>query len=170
MLNSLDVILRPAGRKMTSNKDKVPCCRRLKCCERKSWYDEATMESLTVPGRLDSLERIGKYVMAAAAEAGLEKAAAYRLRLAIDEIVTNVILYGYDSGRREGDVELRATLDDESLTICVEDSAIAFDPRQKAPPSDLDAALEDRQMGGLGVFIAIEGVDRFEYEWVNNRN
>ena len=140
------------------------------CYARLVKNDEATMESLTVPGRLDSLERIGKYVMATAAEAGLEKAAAYRLRLAIDEIVTNVILYGYDSGRREGDVELRATLDDESLTICVEDSAIAFDPRQKAPPSDLDAALEDRQMGGLGVFIAIEGVDRFDYEWVNNCN
>jgi len=108
--------------------------------------------------------------MAASAEAGLEKAAAYRLRLAIDEIATNVILYGYDSGRREGDIELRATLDDQSLTICVEDSAIAFDPRQKAPPIDLDAALEDRQMGGLGVFIAIEGVDRFDYEWVNNCN
>ena len=128
------------------------------------------MESLIVPGRLESLERIGKYVMAAAAEAGLEKAAAYRLRLAIDEIVTNIILYGYDSGRREGDVELRSTLEDEALTICVEDAAMAFDPRQKAPPSDLDAALENRQMGGLGVFLAIEGVDRFNYEWVNNHN
>jgi anti-sigma regulatory factor (Ser/Thr protein kinase) len=119
---------------------------------------------------LDSLERIGKYVMAAAAEAGLEKPAAYRLRLAIDEIATNIILYGYDSGRREGDVELCATIDDDSLTICLEDSAIAFDPRQKTPPSDLDAALEDRQMGGLGVFLALEGVDRFDYEWANNHN
>jgi anti-sigma regulatory factor (Ser/Thr protein kinase) len=128
------------------------------------------MESLTVPGHLDSLERIGKYVMTAAAEAGLEKAAAYRLRLAIDEIATNIVLYGYDSGRREGDVELRAALDDGALTICVEDTAMPFDPRQKAPPSDLNAALENRQMGGLGVFLAIEGVDRFDYERVNNRN
>src|SRR5262245_64599401 len=108
--------------------------------------------------------------MTVAAEAGLAKAAAYRLRLAIDEIATNIILYGYDSGRREGDVELRAMLDDEWLTICVEDTAMAFDPRQNVPPSDLDAALENRQMGGLGVFLAIEGVDRFDYEWVNNRN
>jgi anti-sigma regulatory factor (Ser/Thr protein kinase) len=128
------------------------------------------MESLTVPGRLESLEPIGKFVMAAAAEAGLEKAAAYRLRLAVDEIATNIILYGYDSDRREGSVELHATLDDEALTIAVEDTAAPFDPRQKAPPADLNAALEDRQIGGLGVFLALEGVDQFDYEWADNRN
>jgi len=128
------------------------------------------MEALTVPGRLDSLERIGKYVMSAAAEAGLEKASAYRLRLAVDEIVTNIILYGYDSGRSEGNVDLRTMLDDESLTICVEDNSAAFDPRQNAPPADLDADLENRQIGGLGVFLALEGVDRFGYERINDRN
>ena len=61
-------------------------------------------------------------------------------------------------------------LDDESLTICVEDNSAAFDPRQKAPPADLDADLENRQIGGLGVFLALEGVDRFGYERINDRN
>src|SRR5262249_61129225 len=87
-----------------------------------------------------------------------------------DGIARKICVYGFVCGRREGDVERSVVLDDEWLTICVEDTAMAFDPRQNVPPSDLDAALENRQMGGLGVFLAIEGVDRFDYEWVNNRN
>ena len=49
------------------------------------------MKPLIVPGTLASIRAIGKYVLQAAAEAGLESRAAYRLRLAVDEIATNAV-------------------------------------------------------------------------------
>ncbi|AFY71691.1 putative anti-sigma regulatory factor, serine/threonine protein kinase [Thalassoporum mexicanum PCC 7367] len=122
------------------------------------------MEPLTVPGKLDSLSPIAKYVMHAAGEAGLDKKAAYRLRLAVDEIVTNIILHGYEEAGLEGDVHIKADLDAATLTICVEDTGEKFDPASKEDPGDLSQPLENRSIGGLGVYLAFQGVDKFQYE------
>ena len=128
------------------------------------------MEPLTVPGNLDSLEAIAQYVMAAAAEAGLDKKASYKLRLAVDEIATNIIVYGYEEAGREGVVDLRADIGDRALTISIEDTGIAYDPTEKTTPEDLDKPLEERSIGGLGLYLAIKGVDKFCYERVGGRN
>ena len=87
------------------------------------------MEPLTVPGTLDALATIGKYVLAAAAVAGLDNKAAYRLRLAVDEIATNIIAYGYQPMGQDGVIDVRADIDEQTLTITLEDTAPAFDPR-----------------------------------------
>ena len=89
------------------------------------------MKSLTVPGTLDSLEAIADYVMDNAVEAGLNKKASYKLRLAVDEIVTNIILYGYEEANLEGVFNLHATIDNQTLTILVEDTGKSFDPSEK---------------------------------------
>lgn len=130
------------------------------------------MEPLTVPGMLPALEEIGRYVMAAASEAGLDKRASYRLRLAVDEIATNIVVYGYQPSGMEGDINVSSTINDRTLTIALEDTGPAFDPRQHAMPDadELTRPLEDRQMGGLGVYLAFEGVDDFQYERVDGRN
>lgn len=130
------------------------------------------MEPLTVPGNLDSLSAIAEYVKAAAEAAGLDKKAAYRLRLAVDEIATNVVVYGYEPAALEGLMELRAEIDDQALTIYMEDTAAAFDPLPKLSQEEatIDLPLEQRQIGGLGVYLAIQGVDKFLYERAGERN
>jgi serine/threonine-protein kinase RsbW len=130
------------------------------------------MEALTVPGTLDSLKSIADYVMSVAEQAGLEKKEAYKLRLAIDEVATNIILHGYEEAGLTGSIDLTSTLSDRAVTITLEDSATPFDPLQHTQPdeNDLQQSLEDRPIGGLGVFLAIDGVDDFAYEFINNRN
>lgn len=122
------------------------------------------MESLTVPAELDSLSSIGRYVIEAAAAAGLDKKASYRLRLAVDEIATNIIDHGYKEAGETGDVVVKADVSDDALTVVLEDTARPFDPLCKGRPDQIDMRLEDRPIGGLGVFLAIEGVDEFKYE------
>jgi len=128
------------------------------------------MQALTVPANLDALEPIGQYVLEAATQAGLERKAAYRLRLAVDEIVTNIIVHGYNEVGLEGDVVMRADLNADALTIIVEDTAQPFDPRVRPDPANLDRPLEERDIGGLGVFLAIKGVDGFDYEYADGYN
>jgi anti-sigma regulatory factor (Ser/Thr protein kinase) len=128
------------------------------------------MEPLTIPGALPALEPVGKYVMDAAAEAGLEKSAAYKLRLAVDEIVTNIIVHGYGESGTEGEVRIETHIDDEKLELLVEDTATPFDPRSIAPPPDLNKPLEERQIGGLGIFLVYESVDEFRYEHDGQHN
>ena len=119
---------------------------------------------------MDSLKAIAEYVMAAAAAAGLDKRISYKLRLAVDEIATNIIVYSYEKAAHEGILALRADLDQQSLTIAIEDTGTPFDPTQKSTPDDLDKPLEQRQLGGLGIYLASQGVDQFIYERVGDRN
>jgi anti-sigma regulatory factor (Ser/Thr protein kinase) len=128
------------------------------------------MEPLIVPGVLDSLGAIGRYVMEAATAAGIDKATAYRLRLAVDEVATNIMVHGYDEAGRRGDVEVGVVIGAGTLSVYLEDTGIPYDPTRRPLPDDLHLPLEEREMGGLGVFLAIEGVDDFRYEWANERN
>ena len=127
---------------------------------------------MTVPGTLDSLKTIANYVMSVAEQAGLEKKEAYKLRLAIDEIATNIVLHGYEEAGLTGNIDLSTNITDQAITITLEDSAIAYNPLQHNCPdeSDLQQSLVERDIGGLGVFLAIDGVDDFTYEYINNRN
>lgn len=129
------------------------------------------MEPLTVPGVLDSLSAIGQYVNAASLAAGLEKKVAYRLRLAVDEVATNSIIHGYEESGLTGDVVVYSEMKEERLTIIVEDTAPPFDLRTLAErPEHIDKPVEDRPIGGLGVYLTIQNVDKFDYEYINNRN
>ena len=62
------------------------------------------MEPLTVQGTLDALGAVGQYVMAAAEEAKLSRPTAYKLRLAVDEIVTNIMVHGYQETGATGTI------------------------------------------------------------------
>jgi serine/threonine-protein kinase RsbW len=130
------------------------------------------LSSLTVPGTLDSLKPIRDYVINATATAGLNKVLANRLRLAVDEIVTNSIVHGYDEAGIEGDIRIEADIDDERLMIVVEDSGPHYDPTQHNMPTqeDLSSPLDTRDIGGLGIYLAVNSIDEFRFEHVNDRN
>jgi serine/threonine-protein kinase RsbW len=130
------------------------------------------MQPLTVPGTLDSLKAIANYVLAAAAAAGLDKKASYNIRLAADEIATNIITYGYLEAGRSGAVDLRAELDANTLTITLEDTAAAFDHLSKLAEEKkmLQLPIEQQTIPGRGILLAIESVDKFLYERVGDLN
>ena len=128
------------------------------------------MKFLTVPGTLESLSLIRDYVRAAAARAGLDKKRTYSLELAVDEIATNIVNHGYQEAGRVGDVVVRATIEANELTIVLEDTAVPFDPRRLRRPIQIDLPLAERPIGGLGVFLAMENVDEFDYEYEDGHN
>ena len=130
------------------------------------------LSPLTVPGTLDSLKPIRDYVINATTAAGLNKLLANRLRLAVDEIVTNSIVHGYDEAGIEGDIRIEADIDDERLMIVVEDSGPHYDPTQHNMPTeeDLSTPLDTRDIGGLGIYLAVNSIDEFRFEHVNDRN
>lgn len=130
------------------------------------------MEALEVQGKLDYLGEIRQYVKSAAKEAGLEKKASYNLCLAVDEIATNIITHGYDDNGLEGNIYVQTEIDEKSLTVYIEDTAIPFDPKTKeaVTQEDLQKSLEERPIGGLGIHLVYESVDEFIYEYKGDRN
>ena len=130
------------------------------------------MDLLSLPGTLDSLQALNKYVVDAANAAGLAKKPAYNLRLAADEVMTNIILHGYEENGLTGNVDIKADIDDDKLTITVEDTAVAYNPfdTPEVQQEELNAPLESKKMGGLGVYLTLRSVDQFLYERVDNKN
>jgi anti-sigma regulatory factor (Ser/Thr protein kinase) len=128
------------------------------------------LDRLTVPGRSEFLSQLMDYVVWASAAVGLDDAAAYRLSLAVDEIATNIVLHGYEDAGRSGELTVWAETSPAALTIYLEDTGKPFDPRQVPRPADLDRPLEERRDGGLGIYLALWGVDQFVYERAGQTN
>jgi anti-sigma regulatory factor (Ser/Thr protein kinase) len=130
------------------------------------------MNELRVGASLQVLGSIGAFVLEAANQAGLDQRTAYRLRLAVDEIATNVIVHGKPL-EHSGDDEIcvRTDMDEDTLHVTLEDCGPAFNPLEHTVPDDhLEKPLEARPIGGLGLFLAIRGVDAFHYERAGARN
>lgn len=109
----------------------------------------------------------------AAAEAWLQQRqpsseALYFVLLAIEELVTNCIKYGYDDAG-EHTIIIRLSVADQILTVTVIDDGRPFDPLA-LPPPDLSLDIKDRPIGGLGIFLLRKLADEFHYEWRDGRN
>jgi anti-sigma regulatory factor (Ser/Thr protein kinase) len=130
------------------------------------------MERKRFPGTVDSLDTLREYIGELSVKAGLTKKSTYSLKLAIDEIATNIILYGYEAAGLKASYTVESEITDESLTVVLEDVAAAFDPLAREMPDDEDLtmALEDRAIGGLGIFLTVNGVDEFGYEYADGKN
>jgi serine/threonine-protein kinase RsbW len=125
--------------------------------------------TLILPGTLEALTASMELVEQASEEAGLSTKAAYGLQLAVDELVTNVVTHAYEEKGITGQVGLHLEITPETLTLAIEDTGELYDPRTRVTP-DLDKPLEERQVGGLGIFLAMKSVDEFRYERDGNKN
>jgi len=117
--------------------------------------------SLRVTNQLSEIPRLAGLVLAFCAAQGLPEAVAFRFNLAFEEILTNTIKYGYDAaGPREIAIELRREAG--RVVAEVTDDARPFDPT-RAPPPDLDGTLEERAIGGLGLYLISQMLDEVAY-------
>ena len=124
------------------------------------------MTRYSIPANLAALSTIRQLLTQACREAGLDDAASYRLILAVDEIATNIITHGYQEQGTTGDIAIAIDASERRLSVLLEDTGVAYDPRAQGMPTaeDLGRPLSDREIGGLGVFLALQGVDRFDYQ------
>jgi len=130
------------------------------------------IEELTVTASLESLGDIRQFIRKVSSDAGIEKNSSYKLQLAIDEIATNIISHGYEEAGLSGDILLKSEINEKNLIITISDTGKEFDPRNATLPTeeDLIQSLEDRPIGGLGIFLALRGVDAFDYNRDGDRN
>ena len=93
---------------------------------------------------------------------------AYAVNLAVEELLTNTISYGYDDDDPHR-IEIIVRREAQALVVVIVDDSAAFDPSQVSQP-DLGASLEDRALRGLGLFLVHEVMDGVEYRQVAGCN
>lgn len=121
------------------------------------------MESLTVPATLESLARISAFVNEASRRAGLDDHAAWQVELAVDEAATNIIQHGYDPAY-PGIIELTWRIETDRLVITLRDYGRRFNP-DDVPPPDVSSPLEERQPGGLGLYLMNRLMDQVQFDF-----
>jgi anti-sigma B factor antagonist len=122
---------------------------------------------LTVEGTTTPAEAIAGFVAALGQDAGLPREKAYWLRLAVEEITTNIIEHGYQG---PGPIWLARRIEPACVSVRIEDVARAFDPRTHDRLAQLAVAPEERAAGGLGLFLALHKLDGFRYEYADGKN
>lgn len=93
----------------------------------------------------------------------------FKIRLSIEETVENIVNYAYQDG--VGWMEVGTELDPEGVVLIVtlKDAGKPFNPLEKEDP-DINAAIEDRQIGGLGIFLCKQLMDEINYKYEDGCN
>ena len=123
--------------------------------------DDAFIE-VSLGNDLREIAGVAAGIDAFCADYGLEAQIAYAVNLAIDEILTNTISYGYDDEEPHR-IELILRLEGATLVVVIVDDSRAFDPSLVSAP-DIDASIEDRDLGGLGLFLVQQMMDGVDYQ------
>ena len=117
---------------------------------------------------LRDIAGVGEKMGAFCAEHGLAEEVSFEVHLALDELLTNTIDYGYDNDN-EHRIDLLLRLQGDTLTVEIADDGRAFDPLQAAEP-DMGASLQDRARGGLGIYLVRKMMDSVAYRRQDGRN
>jgi len=126
------------------------------------------MLSLCLESRLEELQRLEEAVEDLGEREQWPPSLLYQIKLVLEEVIVNIINYGYEGGGHLIDVHLISKPD--TLTIKIADDGRAFDPLHQAPRPDVAAPLEDRPIGGLGVYLVQTLMDEAHYRREQNRN
>ncbi len=119
----------------------------------------------------NELEEMAKVMTALAefsARAGLDKKVAQAAELVLDELLNNIISHAYlDTGQHTIVVEMCVA--ENALQLVVSDDGIPFNPFTQKDP-DLKSSLEEREVGGVGVFLVKKFMDECSYQRLQKRN
>ncbi len=127
---------------------------------------------LRVPARLEELHHIESELEKLGNTEGWDAGLVYQVHLVLEELAVNTANYGYpgDAGAEGGVIDIRILRQDGSLTIEYSDNGTPFNPFEEAPKPDIDASVEERRIGGLGVHFVRTMMDEFGYRREGDRN
>lgn len=94
----------------------------------------------------------------------------FKVNLVLEEVGINILSYGGESGGPWPGFEIVIASEDDSLTIEVSDEGRPFDPFNDAPKPSIDAAIEDRNIGGLGIHLVKTMMDDTSYQHSEGKN
>jgi serine/threonine-protein kinase RsbW len=126
------------------------------------------MKCLRLPALRQSLEGFRSFLEQELEQLGLVPARRLEIELVLEELLTNIIRYAYPRGR--GEIEVCYFLEDHlRFYLSLRDWGRGFNPLEAEPP-ELSPALEQRPLGGLGIYLARQLANKIEYQYEAGAN
>lgn len=125
------------------------------------------MREKVFPAAVENLPEVTGFVEEMLEDCGCPVKILMQTVVCVEEMFVNVANYAY--GDKTGDVLFRIDTDDSTITITLTDSGIPFNPLERKDP-DTTLSADDRQIGGLGIYIVKKSMDAVCYERKENKN
>ena len=127
------------------------------------------MQELTIAAMIDNIPVVTQFVDDLLEEAGYPLKAQMQIDVAIDEVFSNIALYGYRENGGEATVQVSFLQEPACVCVTFIDSAPAYNPLAKEDP-DVSLSAEERKIGGLGIYIVKKTMDSVSYEYRDGKN
>lgn len=127
------------------------------------------MRELTIDATVENIERVTAFVDEQLEALGCPLKAQMQIDIAIDELFGNIAHYAYNP--KVGPATVRVDVLQEPLSVVVTfiDNGIAYDPLAKEDP-DVALSAEEREIGGLGIYMVKKSMDEISYEYKDGQN
>lgn len=127
------------------------------------------MHKIQLPATFENFDAFMEFVQKVTQKSGFDESTQKKILLACEEIILNIIKYAYPEKDGEIALVVRKTSEKDGFAIEISDWGIPFDPL-KAKEPDIHAPLQERAIGGLGIFLTRKIMDKVEYKRKNDKN
>ncbi|MBQ6731366.1 MAG: SpoIIE family protein phosphatase [Bacilli bacterium] len=137
------------------------------CLEYRGYEDD--INRIVIPAKTDEVPNAIKPITTFLKGIGAEHNVIYKVEVALEEILVNIASYAYEPGTGDIKIEYEYIEDSRMVSITIIDEGKAFDPLKRNDP-DVTLSAEERDIGGLGLYIVKKTMDEVDYKRLNNRN
>ena len=127
------------------------------------------MKELIIEAKDENLDEVLGFVNAELETCDCDMKTQIQVDVAVEEIFVNIAHYAYNPSIGHATIRAEVTKDPLAVTLTFLDNGVPYDPLAKEDP-DITLAAEDRQIGGLGIFMVKKSMDDVAYEYKNGQN
>ncbi len=127
------------------------------------------MKELVIDAEVDKLDDVLDFMDGFLEEASCPQKTMIQLNVAVEEIFVNIASYAYGDGSGEANITIEHTEDNSTVSITFKDQGIPYNPLEKEDP-DVTLSAEQREIGGLGIYMVKKSMDDVIYRHENGSN
>ena len=127
------------------------------------------MLELTIEANVQNLDQVLGFVDGQLESLGCSMKVQMQIDVAVEELFVNIASYAYAPGTDSATIQIETERDPLAVSITLIDSGMPYDPLKKPDP-DVTLSAEERQIGGLGIYMVKKSMDGMRYRYENGRN
>ena len=127
------------------------------------------MEQLKLRAELQNLPRMVDFIRKGSIDQGFDDKTVYKIHLSCEEALVNIINYAYPDQKGNIEISYQPLRSGRGIILKIIDMGISFNPLEKPDP-DLEVPLEEREIGGLGIFMIKQIMDKVDYKREDKKN
>ncbi len=125
------------------------------------------VQTIQISARIEEMNKVTEFVSDILEKYDCSPKSQIQLEVAIDEILSNIVHYAY--GEQTGIVTVECDIQEGKAQLCFIDSGVPYNPLVKEDP-DVSLSVNERAIGGLGIFMVKKSMDDMQYEYKDNCN